>query len=268
MEGLKLEKLNYSYGKYQVLKEINLSVKAGRFCVLLGANGAGKSTLVKCINGLLHPQNGSIFWKDRDTSTLSLREKARIFGYVPQNTQTGQGLTVMETVLSGRLPHAEKTARLTGKVHTSDLELAASLLQEFGLEKFAFCPAGTLSGGENQRVLIARAVAQNPQVLLLDEPISNLDLRYQIEVMELLKQLSHEKGLTVIAVIHDLNLALEYADQVTVMKQGAIAASGPPKEAANAQILGDAYGIPVEVLEVKGRTIVLPVQFIKAEGDK
>ena len=258
MEGLNISDLDYYYGKHQVLNKISLSVNIGQFCVLLGANGAGKSTLVKCINGLFHPKAGSIFWKGCDTANLSLTEKSRIFSYVPQNIQTGRGLTVMETVLSGRLPHFQKTARLTGKASTSDLELTAEILHEFGLEPFAFRPAGYLSGGESQRVLIARAVAQKPQVLLLDEPTSSLDLRYQIEVMELMRHLSHERGLTIVAVIHDLNLALEYADQIVVLKQGNVTAAGSPKEAATAQILSDAYGISVEVLKVKGRTVVLP----------
>lgn len=258
MEGLEIKNLHYGYGKRHVLNGVDFFVEAGKFCVLLGANGAGKSTLVKCINGLLSPRAGSVFWKGRDALALPLKEKARIFGYVPQSTQTGQGLTVMETVLSGRFPHFRGTGKFAGKASASDLELAAAILKNFGLEESAFRPLGYLSGGERQRVLIARAIAQEPEILLLDEPTSNLDLRYQTEVMALMRRLSREKGLAVTAVIHDLNLALNYADQVVVLKQGRVIAEGHPGEAAGAQVLSDAYGIPVEVLQVKGRTVVLP----------
>ena len=160
------------------LQGLSLHLKPGDFATIIGSNGAGKSTLLKCINGLLKASDGTVKWLGQDTKPLSLREKAKIFGYVPQNTQAGLSLTVMETVISGRLPFSG------GKTGKEDEEKSAHVLEQFGLSDYAFRQMGQLSGGERQRILIARALAGDPQVLLLDEPTSSLDLRYQYEVME------------------------------------------------------------------------------------
>lgn len=260
MSGLTAEKVSFSYGGRRILENVSFSAEQGQLCVLLGANGAGKSTMVKCINGLLKPGEGKIFWKETDVSACSLREKARIFGYVPQSTQAGEGLTVMETVLSGRLPHMNSGRLGPAGESRQDVEQAAGLLEEFGLEEFAFRPMGTLSGGEKQRVLIARAVAQEPQVLLLDEPTSSLDLRYQLELMELLKRLGGERNITVVAVIHDLNLALSYADKAVILKKGRVLSQGSPTEAVTSEVIRQAYGIKAELVTVRGQNLVLPVQ--------
>lgn len=169
MNGLEICNLSFSYGHREVLKNISFQVQQGSFCAFLGGNGAGKSTLVRCINGLLRTDGECVVWNGIKTGKLNIKERARVYGYVPQNTQAGYSLNVMEIVLSGRLPH------MGVKAGKSDLEKAAGVMEEFHLQDYAFRPFKQLSGGERQRVLIARAVAQEPQLLLLDEPTSSLD---------------------------------------------------------------------------------------------
>ena len=167
---LEVSGIKFHYGKREILKGTGFCARRGEVCLLLGANGAGKSTLLKCINGLLKASDGTVKWLGQDTKPLSLREKAKIFGYVPQNTQAGLSLTVMETVISGRLPFSG------GKTGKEDVEKSAQVLEQFGLSDYAFRQMGQLSGGERQRILIARALAGEPQVLLLDEPTNHLDM--------------------------------------------------------------------------------------------
>ena len=249
---LEVSGIKFHYGKREILKGTGFQARRGEVCLLLGANGAGKSTLLKCINGLLKAYDGTVKWLGKDTAPLSLREKARIFGYVPQNTQAGLSLTVMETVISGRLPFSG------GKTGKEDVEKSARMLEQFGLSDYAFRQMGQLSGGERQRILIARALAGDPQVLLLDEPTSSLDLRYQYEVMELLVKVSREKNLAVVAVIHDLNLALDFADRVALLHDGHVLAEGATKEVITPDRIEKAYGIRAAIHNLEKRWVVLP----------
>ena len=249
---LEVSGIKFHYGKREILKGTGFQARRGEVCLLLGANGAGKTTLLKCINGLLKASDGTVKWLGKDTVPLSLREKARIFGYVPQNTQAGLSLTVMETVISGRLPFSR------GKTGKEDVEKSAQVLEQFGLSDYAFRQMGQLSGGERQRILIARALAGDPQVLLLDEPTSSLDLRYQYEVMELLVKVSREKNLAVVAVIHDLNLALDFADRVALLHDGHVLAEGATKEVITPDRIEKAYGIRAAIHNLEKRWVVLP----------
>ena len=255
MSGLETTGILFSYGrgvhKKTILDSVSFRVERGTVCVLLGANGAGKSTLLKCINGLIRPQQGCVSWERENIGSWSLNRRARLFGYVPQSISAASGLSVMETVLSGRLP------RMGAKASAEELDLVSKVLEEFGLEELAFRNLGALSGGERQRVLFARAIVQEPEILLLDEPTSNLDLRYQIETMELLRRISKEKRITVVAVIHDLNSALAYADQAVVMKQGRILSDGKPETALSSEAIADAYGIQADIVYVQDRKMVL-----------
>ena len=250
---LGVENLSFSYGKRAVLDKVSFQARTGCICTLLGANGAGKSTLLKCINGLLAPKDGRVRWRGMDTSELPMGRRAAIYGYVPQDTERGSALGVMETVLSGRLPHMG--FRPSGE----DLEKTEEILKELGLADFAFRRMADLSGGERQRVLIGRALAQDPEVLLLDEPTSSLDLRYQYAVMELLRQLARKKGLVVVAVLHDLNLALDFADQAVLLAGGKAAADGAVEEVLVPERIREAYGMEVEIGIFGKRRVVLPV---------
>ncbi len=231
---------------------MNVSVRPGELCVLLGANGAGKSTLLKCINGLRTPSRGSVVWNGRETRRLSVKEKAKIYGYVPQETGAGGGLTVMETVLSGRLPYMGLSPR------PEDLQKAEEILVRLKLERLAFCRLETLSGGERQRALIGRAMAQEPEVLLLDEPTSSLDLRFQYEVMGLLKEIGAEQGIAVAAVIHDLNLAMDFADRAVLLWEGSVLAEGRPETVLTPERIEASYGIAAEIGRFGERRVILP----------
>ena len=245
-EGLEAEDISFSYGKKRILEHVSFRCLPGEVCVLLGANGAGKSTLLKCVNGLLSPAGGRVRWRGRETSRLSMKQRAKIYGYVPQETGRRTELGVMETVLSGRLPY------MGIKASAEDLEKTEAILAGLGLKPLAFSRLEDLSGGERQRVLIGRALAQEPEVLLLDEPTSSLDLRYQYEVMELLRKLAREKCLAVVTVLHDLNLALEFADRAVLLSGGRILAQGAPAG------IEAAYGIGAEIGSFGERRVVLP----------
>lgn len=256
MSGLEVSNLSFSYRNRPILQDVSFQVELGGFCVLLGANGAGKSTLIRCANSLLKPKSGHVFWNGTDTGTLSIRERAKIYGYVPQSTQVRSGLNVMETVLSGRLPFMGHKAR------KEDVEKASQIIESMNLADFAFRPLDQLSGGERQRVLIARALAQEPKVLLLDEPISNLDLRYQYEFIHLLHQISKEQGITIVAVLHDLNLTLDYAHQAVLLHQGKVFAKGIPSDVLSQESIREVFEIDVDIVQVNGRTIVVPCKAV------
>ena len=251
-EGLEAEDISFSYGKRRILEHVSFRCLPGEVCVLLGANGAGKSTLLKCVNGLLSPAGGRVRWRGRETSRLSMKQRAKIYGYVPQETGRRTELGVMETVLSGRLPY------MGIKASAEDLEKTEAILADLGLKPLAFSRLEDLSGGERQRVLIGRALAQEPEILLLDEPTSSLDLRYQYEVMELLRKLAREKCLAVVTVLHDLNLALEFADRAVLLSGGRILAQGAPADVLTPERIEAAYGIGAEIGRFGGRRVVLP----------
>ena len=260
MSGLEFSKVAFSYRNRSILQDVSFGVEQGTFCVLLGANGAGKSTLIRCANSLLRPQKGHVFWNGTDTGKLSIRERAKIYGYVPQSTQVRSGLNVMETVLSGRMPF------MGHKAGKSDVEKASEIIEAMELAEFAFRPLDQLSGGERQRVLIARALAQEPQVLLLDEPISNLDLRYQYELIQLLHQISQEKGITVVAVLHDLNLTLDYAHQAVLLYQGTVLAQGKPQAILSAEAIEKVFQIEVDIVNVKNRPVIIPCKTVSKDS--
>lgn len=252
MSGLEVSGIDFFYGARQILKGAGFCAGRGELCLLLGANGAGKSTLLRCLNGLLRPRRGGVRLDGQETGGLPLRERARIFGYVPQAAESGARLTVMETVMAGRLPFAG------GRLGHADLDRSALLLEQLGLSRLAFRSLADLSGGERQRVLIARALVGEPRVLLLDEPTSSLDLRYQYEVMELLLRVSRERRLPVVAVLHDLNLALDFADRAVLLSQGQVLAQGEPQEVLTPERIWEAYGIRAGISRAEGRAVLLP----------
>lgn len=248
-----IQDLSFGYRKADILKGINIEVESGQLCILLGANGAGKSTLIKCVNGILKPGKGEIYLDSTDLLRLSQKEKSRLIGYVPQSTQVDDsGLNVFEMVLSGRVPH------MKGKMKDSDYEIVASVLEKMSLSEYSTKLLNQLSGGERQRVFIARALAQEPVVMLLDEPTSNLDLRYQLETMEIVKSLCQDKKMTIMAVIHDINTAVTFADQVVLMKDGVVHVTGHPDEILNTESLEHIFDVRVEFAAYRDKRYVIP----------
>ncbi len=243
---LEIKGISFSYGSHPALRDVSFKVEKGEVVSLVGPNGSGKTTLLKCINKILKPKGGVIFLKGDDIKRMDLGRLARFIGYVPQGASYAFPLTVFDTVLLGRKPH------ISWRVSGRDKEIVTEIILSMGLEGLALRQFNELSGGERQKVLIARALAQEPEVLLLDEPTSNLDLRHQLEVMELIRSLVRERGIAAIIAIHDLNLASRFSDRMILMKKGEVFAIGKPEEILTPENIKEVYGIKALVINNPG----------------
>jgi len=239
----------FSYGSVQALRDISLKLNEREVLGIVGPNGSGKSTLLKCINRILTPKQGEILLNGADITKLKRIEVARSIGYVPQSTPSEYGApTVFEVVLMGRYPYG-----VTWRISSGDIEKVWRILGILGIENLASRRFDELSGGEKQKVLIARALAQEAEILLLDEPTSNLDIRHQLEVMRLVRGLVEGNGLAAIIAIHDLNLASRFCDRVIMMKNGVIFAAGSPEEVFTSENIEKVYHVKVKVIKCFGR---------------
>jgi iron complex transport system ATP-binding protein len=248
--------VGFAYRDGHGVAEVDLEVAPGEVVGLLGPNGAGKSTLVRVLAGVLAPYRGSIRVCGDELSGLARRELARRLAVVPQESGAEVPFTALETALLGRHPH------LAGLAFESDrdVELARRALARVGAAELAHRPLAELSSGERQRVVVARALAQDTPLLLLDEPTSFLDLRYQVELFDLLRELARE-GRAVVAVLHDLNLAAEYCDRVALVAGGRIVVAGATAEALTYAHLTRVYGteVYVDVNDLTGALVVTPL---------
>ncbi|MPV38265.1 ABC transporter ATP-binding protein [Georgenia subflava] len=251
--GLQIHDVEFAYGRHQVLRGVNLAVADGTLCALLGPNGSGKSTLTKILAGVLRTKKGSVRLGDVDLLAMRPRERAKVVAYVPQSSEVPFELTVREAVTLGRTPH------MGLRPTAEDVAVVEDAIQRLGLDGLAERRLSDLSGGQAQRVLIARALAQRPRVLLLDEPTSALDLRYQVETLQIVRQVAREEGVAALIAIHDLNHAATFCQQVVLLDGGRIVADGAAPEAYDADLLGQVYGLPVEVRHEGGQTQVRPV---------
>ncbi len=246
-----IKQLGFSYGRKKVLNNISCSAGPGEFLSVLGMNGAGKSTLLKAVAGLIKPVDGEIFINNRPLKQLSRQELAKTIAYLPQNSLP-MDCTVFEAVLIGRKPY------LGWGISKDDLEEITHLLDLTCLTGLAERPVRQLSGGEMQRVAIARTLAQRPSVLLLDEPVNHLDIRSQIELLTLVHKLAKELGIAIIAVLHDLNLALRFSDSFVVLQNGELLVSGG-QGILTCEVIEQAYQLEVTMLEQDGVPLVVPV---------
>jgi iron complex transport system ATP-binding protein len=246
-----VEDLDFNYGGNLVLRNITLQAPKGKFTALLGKNGSGKSTLLKLMAGLLQAQKGRITVLGKDLSGLSLSERAKRIGYLPQFHNPIFPFTVEEVVLTGR---ASYVFALPGK---KDKEKAIEAIARVGLEDFRKRPYTELSGGERQLVLIARLLAQEPEIILLDEPLSHLDLPNQVKFLHLIKEFTFA-GLTVIAVLHDLNSAFVHGDCFIFLKDGMIRKSDQGKNPWDSESLTQVYDTPIETIPFRERSLVIP----------
>ncbi|MEM0303061.1 MAG: ABC transporter ATP-binding protein [Archaeoglobaceae archaeon] len=246
---LEVESLTYSYGKRDVLKDIAFSLERGEMLFIIGPNGSGKTTLLKCLNGILKPK-GSVYVEKINLNKLNPLEIAKKMGYVPQRGEISF-LTVFDAILLGRKPH------IKWEVSEKDVKIVEETIKMLKIEHLALRKLNELSGGELQLVLIARALAQQPRYLLLDEPTNNLDIKNQIEVMRLVKTAVKDKGISAIVTVHDINLALNYAEKVLVLKDGKIFAFGG-RDVINEDIISAVYGIKAEILKYDGRILFIP----------
>ncbi len=241
---LKIEGLSVSYGLRRVLHDVSLEVNSGEVVALIGPNGAGKSTLVRAVSGVIPAQSGRIFSDDRDLTTLPPMQRARLLAVVPQAASLPAAFTVWETVLMGRTPYLN----FLGQTSARDEEIVRFTLQRVDALDLAERRVGELSGGEQQRVLLARALAQSTPILLLDEPTAHLDLHYQVGLLELVSKLARKDHLAVLLALHDLNLAACYADSLVLLVDGKIKAAGTPRQVLTSELISQTYHLPVQVV--------------------
>jgi iron complex transport system ATP-binding protein len=241
---LKIQSLSVSYGPREILHNISLDVQSGEVLALIGPNGAGKTTLVRAVSGVI-PYTGHVSTNGDDFASLSTIQRARYVATVPQAVSLPPAYTVWETVLFGRTPYLG----FLGQPSQKDEEIARQSLSRVSALPFADRRVGELSGGEQQRVLLARALCQTTPILLLDEPTAHLDLQYQVNLLELVSELAHKDNLAVLVALHDLNLAAHYADRIALMVAGSIKAIGKPEEVLQPELIAEAYCLPVQVVK-------------------
>ncbi|NPV28065.1 MAG: ABC transporter ATP-binding protein [Firmicutes bacterium] len=238
---LKVKGICFRYRSREVLQDVELEARAGEILAIIGPNGAGKSTLLRCINRILKPYLGTVFLDGKELFRLKAQERAQMMGYVPQASGEVFPSTVFETVLMGRKPH------LSWGVGKGDLEVVGAVLERLGLMDFAERYLSELSGGERQKVLIARALAQEPEVLLLDEPTSNLDVKHQLEVLEMVRDVA-KQGKCVLMVMHDLNMAVRFSDQLLMLKGGIVFAAGHPQAVLTPENIRAVYEVEAMIM--------------------
>lgn len=243
--------IRFAYNGRAVLDDVGFELGAGRILGVLGVNGAGKSTLLKCLNRILAPQQGTVLLGNEDLLRMDCQRIARRVGYIPQKASEG-GLTVFEAVFVGRKPH------IRWKAGRADYDRVEAALEAMGLAPLAHRPVSALSGGELQKVIIARALAQSPKILLMDEPTSSLDLKNQLEVLNLIRQISRERGIAAVVAMHDLNLALRFADRFILLKDKTIYAAGGP-EVITPENIESVYAVPVTIAAHNGSRVVIPL---------
>ena len=243
---LHIENIAFGYPGYEsTLAGITLAAREGEVLGLLGPNGSGKTTLLRLMCGLLSPQSGQVLLDGRPIAALRPRVLARTLALVPQSATRPEGFTALDVVLMGRHAHIPRF----GRESEADVETAKRAMRRTGVEALAERGVEALSGGEWQRVLIARALAQEAAFLLLDEPVSNLDIRYQLEILRLLHALSRE-GCSVVLVMHDINLAARFCDRLAVLCGGTLRAEGAPGDVLTPTLLRDVYGVAGTVSHV------------------
>jgi iron complex transport system ATP-binding protein len=240
---LEVRNLSFSYGENRVLEEIDLSIPGNELVSVLGINGAGKSTLLKCLNRIITPQTAEIKLKSKDVQELDLVEISKLISYVPQSVRSSFSMDVFDVVLLGRRPY------INWRIGERDREVVSETLRFLNLEDFAFRKFNKLSGGERQRIIIAKAIAQEPQLFLLDEPTSDLDLKNQIQVMKKLKSLvsDSESSKSALVAIHDINIAARFSDRIILLSDGKIVADGTPLEVLTSENIAKVFGVTSEI---------------------
>lgn len=248
---LEVNGVEFQYRSKEVLKDIKFHLKKNEVLAILGPNGVGKTTLLKCMNAILKPKNGTILVDKEDVLKLEQIDIARRMGYVPQRCEPAR-LTAFDAILLGRMPH------IKWNISPEDIMLVEATIRKLHLEDMALRYIDELSGGELQKVGIARAIAQNPKLLLLDEPTSSLDLRNQLEILNIVREVVKEENVSAVMTMHDLNLAFRYADKFLFLKDGTIFAAGSMGE-ITPQTIEEVYGVPVTIQNYMDVPVVIPV---------
>jgi len=254
---LSAEELVLAYGDLVVVDGLTLAIPTGGVTTIIGPNGCGKSTLLRALGRLLTPRSGQVLLDGKTITSMRTRDVARVLGMLPQGPVAPEGLTVADLVATGRHPH-QSWFRQWSSGDQAEVTQALSLT---GMLDLADRPVDELSGGQRQRAWISMVLAQGTGLLLLDEPTTYLDLAHAIDVLDLVDQLHHDLGRTVVMVLHDLNLAVRYSDHLVAMVDGQVVAAGTPDEVISAELLQEVFGLTARVIEdpASGRPLVVPV---------
>jgi iron complex transport system ATP-binding protein len=252
--SIELKNLSFAYDKRLILKDISLTMGEGLTCVL-APNGEGKTTLLRCIAGYLAPDAGQVLIAGRDVRRLRAKELSRLMAIVPQQAAFDFGFTVEEFVMMGRHPHLGRFSQPS----ESDWTLVRQALRDTGLEDLAKRLVTQTSGGEGQRMMIARTLVQQARIMLLDEPVSSLDVRHQLDIMELIRTLVRRDGLTAVCVLHDFNLAARYADNIVILKEGRVFSRGNVAETLTRETIRNVYGVQVDIYNLNAQPVIVPV---------
>ena len=254
---LHVKSLFVDYGPRKILQDIHFHLEPGNILAVIGPNGAGKSTLIRALSGVVPVSSGQIRYKDRDLININIEQRSRLIAVVPQAGHVPPAFTAWETVLLGRTPYLN----WLGQSSEMDFEKVKQAMKKTSTTDLSHRIIGELSGGEQQRVLLARALAQDAPILLMDEPTTHLDLKYQINLLDQVQSLVKNDQISALIAMHDLNLVSRFADQIAILVEGKIMAYGTPKEVLQSDLLSEAYQIPLEVLQtnVTRTPLVLPV---------
>ncbi|HQF17136.1 MAG TPA: ABC transporter ATP-binding protein [Methanotrichaceae archaeon] len=254
---LQAKEIVFGYDSNPVLDSVSFEIAPSKLVTIVGPNGSGKSTLIKCINKIVSPQGGSILIDRREVAKMTRMEVARYLSYVPQSSVRIFPTNVFDTILMGRRPHIGWLGS------ERDEEKVWDVLQLLNIERLAMNNFSELSGGQQQKVLIARALVQEAEVMLLDEPTSNLDIWHQLDVMNIIRDVVKKKEITAIMALHDLNLASYYSDRIIMMKRGKIVAVGDPHSVITEENIASVYRVQAAVRKLSDRPMIMPLRQIR-----